>query len=229
VTLPSPIEGVEVVRNARARRARLSVDPASGRVRLTLPRRAALGQYAKWVEDHRDWIDTQRARLPQPRPFVDGAAIPLGDDLLTIDWDETRQRTIRREGERLMCGGPPEALARRVEAWLKREAKRLLAEETAYYAAKAGVTVDSVSIGDPKGRWGSCTSSGRIRYSWRLILAPSHVRRSTVAHEVAHRIHLNHSPAFHALADSLFEGDPKPSRAWFRANGASLHWYGRES
>lgn len=227
MTARGGLDGVEVVRHARARRARLSVDPASGRVRLTIPRRAALRDYARWVEDHRGWIDAQCARLPSPRPFVPGAVIPLGDDRLSIEWSADRPRSVRRAGDRLVCGGPAEGLSRRVEAWLKREAKRVLAEETAFYADQAGVTVDSVAIGDPRARWGSCTSSGRIRYSWRLILAPAHVRRATVAHEVAHRVHLNHGAEFHALVDTLFEGDPAAARQWFRAHGASLHWYGR--
>lgn len=221
------LDGVEVVRHPTARRARLSVDPASGKVRLVLPRRAALSKLAGWIEEHRGWIATQRARLPSPRPFAPGATLPFGDGELTIDWIENRPRTVRRQGETLVCGGPLDGLARRIEAWLRREAKRVLVDETAHYAARAGVTVAEVTIGDPRARWGSCTASGRIRYSWRLILAPDHVRRSTVAHEVAHRVHLNHSPAFHATVDALFEGDPDAARAWLRQNGAALHWVGR--
>ncbi len=222
------LDGVEVVRHPTARRAKLSFDPASGRVRLTLPRRATLAKLAPWVEQHRGWIDAQRARTPEARPFIPGATMPFGDGELTIDWGAARPRTIRRDGDRLICGGPIDGLARRVEAWLKREAKAVLTDETAFYAAKAGVTVDDVTIGDPRARWGSCTASGRIRYSWRLILAPDHVRRSTVAHEVAHRVHLNHSPAFHATVDALFEDDPDAARSWLRSHGASLHWIGRE-
>src|SRR3546814_3895389 len=60
----------------------------------------------------------------------------------------------------------------------------ILSEETAFYAGRAGVIVSQVTVGDPRGRWGSCAASGAIRYSWRLILAPDHVRRATVAHEV---------------------------------------------
>jgi hypothetical protein len=222
------IADVEVVRSPRARRARLSVDPASGRVRLTIPGRAALARYREWVEAHRDWIAAQQAKLPAPRPFAPGATITFGDTVLTIDWSETRSRVVRRIEDRLMCGGPAEGLTRRIDAWLKREAKQVLTDETAHYAALAGVTIDAVTIGDPRARWGSCTSSGRIRYSWRLILAPDHVRRSTVAHEVAHRVHMNHSAAFHAVADAIFEGSHAEARAWLRRHGAALHWIGRE-
>lgn len=220
---------IEVVRNARSRRAKLSVDPASGRVRLTLPPRAPLKAALRWAQEQKVWIDRQRARLPQARPFVPGADLPFDDVILVIMWDEAAPRRIVRDGEHLRCGGPLDGLSRRIETWLKREALRVLSAETAEFAAKANVTVAKVSIGDPKGRWGSCSSSGVIRYSWRLILAPAFVRRSTVAHEIAHRVHMNHGPDFHALADALTEGHPDESRAWLRANGAALHWFGRDS
>jgi predicted metal-dependent hydrolase len=84
-----------------------------------------------------------------------------------------------------------------------------------------------VGVGDTLSRWGSCSSSGAIRYSWRLILAPPEVRRATAAHEVAHRVHMNHSPAFHGLVAELFGADPKPQRDWLRREGAGLHRLGR--
>ncbi|MDF0488039.1 SprT family zinc-dependent metalloprotease [Sphingomonas sp. H39-1-10] len=222
-------EPFEVVRHPRARRARLSVDPASGRVRLTLPPRAPVKAALAWAAGQQAWIDAQRARLPMPRPFAPGALVPFGDETLTIDWDAAHPRAVTRIDDRLVCGGPAESLSRRVELWLRREALRVLSLETAECAARAGVSVSRVTVGDPRGRWGSCASSGAIRYSWRLILAPAFVRRSTVAHEVAHRVHMNHSPAFHALAANLDERDPAESRAWLRAHGAGLHWFGRES
>jgi predicted metal-dependent hydrolase len=91
------------------------------------------------------------------------------------------------------------------------------------------VTVGRVSIGDPRARWGSCSASGDIRYSWRLILAPKEVREATVAHEVAHRLHMDHSPAFHAAVVKLLGRDPAPENRWLRAHGAALYWLGRDS
>lgn len=220
---------IDIVRHPRARRAKLSMDPVRGVVRLTLPRRAALAPALRWAEQQGDWIAAQRARLPQPRPFAPGATLPFGDTILTIDWSQTAPRRVVRNGDRLCCGGPVEALARRVTAWLKREALTLLTAETAEFAALAGVTVAQVAIGDPRARWGSCASSGVIRYSWRLIMAPDHVRRATVAHEVAHRVHMNHGPQFHALVAQLVGSDDEASRSWLRRHGAGLHWLGRES
>ena len=219
---------IEVVRHPRARSMKLSFDPLTGRARLVLPRRAALKPALAWAEGKAGWIDAQRARLPVARPFVDGTVVPVADEMLTIRWTPGTRRAVRREGDVLAVQGPAETVGRRVEAWLRRTALDLLSLETAAVAAKAGVGISKVAVGDARGRWGSCASSGVIRYSWRLLLAPGFVRRATVAHEVAHRVHMNHGAAFHALAAELFGENPAASRDWLRQHGSALHWYGRE-
>ena len=218
---------IEVVRNARARRMRLAVDPRSGQVRLTLPSRMPLRQGLAWAEEQQGWIARQREKLPERQPFAPGMRIPWGDSVLEIVWPAAGGRAPRRNGNVLLCGGPLEGLGRRVERWLKTEALRLLSAETAEFAGKARVTVSRVSVGDPRARWGSCAASGAIRYSWRLAMAPDFVRRATVAHEVAHRVHMNHAPAFHRLVAELLDADPLPARVWLRTHGTSLHWIGR--
>ncbi|WP_338419521.1 M48 family metallopeptidase [Sphingomonas suaedae] len=111
-----------------------------------------------------------------------------------LGWDSGFPRTPLLDDGQIIAGGPREGYERRIERWLRRTALDTLSAETADYAALSGVSVSKVAVGDPKGRWGSCASSGVIRYSWRLILAPPEVRRATVAHEVAHRTHMNHGP-----------------------------------
>jgi predicted metal-dependent hydrolase len=219
----------DVVRHPTARRIRLSLDPASGRARLVVPKRAALKPALAWAQGKAEWIAQQRARLPQPQPYAPGMVLTVADAALTIAWVPGSRRRVEMVGEMLSLSGPIETLPRRVETWLKRQALDLLTAETAEYAAKAGVTVAKVGIGDARGRWGSCAHDGIIRYSWRLILAPGWVRRATVAHEVAHRVHMNHAPAFHALVERLYGSDPTPARAWLRDHGAALHWVGRSS
>jgi len=213
----------------RARRMRLVVDPRDGSVRLTLPRRASLRHALEWAEEKRAWIEAELSRLPIGSPIVPGCTIPLEGRQMLIDWRENASRSVRREEDRLIVGGPVEMLSTRIVRWLRQEALRVLAVETHAVAAEAGVTVGKVGVGDPKGRWGSCAVSGDIRYSWRLILAPPEVRRATVAHEVAHRLHMDHSPPFHAAAKRLFGRDPSPERRWLRENGSMLHWVGREA
>lgn len=220
---------LEVVRHPRARSVKLALDPVTGRARLVLPRRAALKPALAWAASKAEWLAAQRARLPQARPFVPGAVLPVADEPLTIAWQAGARRTVRRVGDVLTVEGPAETMARRVELWLRRHALDLLSRETAAFAVLAGVSVSGVGVGDARGRWGSCAASGAIRYSWRLLLAPGFVRRATVAHEVAHRLHMHHGPAFHAAVRELLGEDPAPARDWLRQHGAALHWYGRSS
>ena len=115
--------------------------------------------------------------------------------------------------DRLQCGGPIEAFAGRIERFLRARARDRLSQVTEEMAQKAGVTVRSVSVGDAGNRWGSCSTSGAIRYSWRIILAPPHLLRWLVANEVSHRRHMNHGPEFRALEAQLYEGNVAAARA----------------
>ncbi|WP_246350160.1 M48 family metallopeptidase [Sphingobium boeckii] len=220
---------LQIRRNPQARRMRLSVDPRDGAVILSLPQRASLRPALDWAEAHRGWIDAALAKLPEERPILPGGSVPFEGEPLLIDWQPALTRTVRHEPGRLVFGGPSESISSRVQTWLKRQARETLERETREIAVSAGVSVARVSIADPRARWGSCSADGDIRYSWRLIMAPAFVRRSTVAHEVAHRVHMDHSPAFHALARKLLGSDPAIARAWLRREGSALHWVGRGS
>jgi len=103
----------------------------------------------------------------------------------------------------------------------------VMSREAADYAAAAGVSVRSVSVGDAGTRWGSCSSQGKIRLSWRLIMAPAEVRRFVVAHEVAHLRHLDHGAEFKALEARLYGPGLAEAKAWLRRSGARLKRVGR--
>jgi hypothetical protein len=130
-------------------------------------------------------------------------------------------------GGELRCGGPETGLARRIELFLKKRALDIMSREVAEFAEMAGVVARSVSVGDAGSRWGSCSSQGRIRLSWRLILAPSPVRRFVVAHEVAHLAHLDHGPEFKALEARLFGPGLAQAKASLRRLGPRLRRVGR--
>jgi len=210
----------------RARRMRLRVDTRTRSVLLTVPRRVSQRRALAWAATHRDWLEATLAAIPDRASIVPDSTLPLFGTPRRIDWDSARPRRIEVEPDRLLVGGPVEGVESRILRWLRAEALDLLRRETAEFAAKAGVSVGRVGIGDPASRWGSCSSSGAIRYSWRLVMAPDFVRRATVAHEVAHLVHLDHSPRFHALVEQLLGADPRPARLWLKREGATLHRIG---
>ena len=206
---------------------RLKVDTRTRTVLLTVPRRVSQRRALAWAAGHRDWVEAALAAIPDAAPIVPASSIPYLGVPRRIDWDPGRPRRIEVEPDRLIAGGPVDGLEARVLRWLRAQALALLDRETREIAATAGVAVVRIGVGDPGSRWGSCSSSGTIRYSWRLVMAPEFVRRATVAHEVAHLVHLNHSPKFHALVEQLLGEDPKPARTWLRKEGAALHRVGR--
>jgi predicted metal-dependent hydrolase len=209
-----------------ARMMRLRVDRRTGEVVLTIPKRASRRQALAWAHGHSDWIEARLSEVAPATRLLPGADLPLYGRPHLIDWSADRPRTPRLEQARLLVGGPAEGVEARLLRWLRRHALDRLAAETAEFAVKAGVKVARVGVGDPLSRWGSCSATGGIRYSWRLILAPDWVRRATVAHEVAHRVHMNHGADFHGLVERLLGADPKPARLWLRRHGPVLHRIG---
>lgn len=216
---------VRLVHHARARRYRLVFDAARAELRLTLPRRGSSAKALAWASEQQDWLAEQVGKAAAPVRVGPGTLLPVFGVERRIGWDPAHPRAVRLESDALLLGGPAESAARRVERWLRAEALVLMERESRALAAAAGLTVGRVGIGDPRSRWGSCTHDGDLRYSWRLVMAPDHVRRATVAHEVAHLRHMDHSPAFHALVAELHDGDVAAARSWLRREGRGLHRY----
>jgi hypothetical protein len=211
----------------RAKVMRLRVDPRTGAVLLTVPRRVSSKKAVEWAAGHREWIEAALAKVEARVAIEPGAIIPYLGLPHFIDWAADRPRSVHARDERLVVGGPLDVLESRLVRWMKQQAKIVFEYETQEFAVKAGVDVRRIGVGDPVSRWGSCSASGVVRYSWRLILAPAWVRRATVAHEVAHRVHMNHGPQFHALVKELLGADPAPARQWLKCEGVKLHRIGK--
>lgn len=210
-------------RHPRSRGYRLRLD-RTGVARLTLPVRASAQRAVAWAREQGPWIAAELDRLTsRDCVLADGARFTLEGAPVTIAWAEGASRSVTREGDRLLLGGPRDRAGERVLRWLKALAADTLTKETRALADRHGLALRSVAVGDPTSRWGSCTASGAIRYSWRLILAPPEIRIATVAHEVAHLRHLDHSAAFHAFHRAICPSDTVAARAWLRAHGAALH------
>ena len=222
--LPLP---VEIRRLKNARRLRLRLDADRQLLTLTCPARANLGRALAWVAGQKPWIDAQIAAALPPEPLAPGALIPIEGRDVELIWDESAPRAPKLEAATLVSGGPRSGFERRVERFLRALALDTLSLDTAHYAALAGVKPAAVSVGDAGSRWGSCSSDGRIRYSWRLILAPEAARRYVAAHEVAHLTHLDHGPDFKALEARLYGPGLAGAKALLRRHGPRLKRIGR--
>ncbi|HEX2804164.1 MAG TPA: YgjP-like metallopeptidase domain-containing protein [Sphingomicrobium sp.] len=206
---------------------RLRLDETERLLKVTHPRHVRASAALDWAAAQRPWVDEQLARALPAEPFAAGAVIPVEGVDVELHWSEDLPRRPALRDGRLGCGGPQSGFARRIETFLKRLAQDRLSVETAAIARSAGLQASSVSVGDARTRWGSCSSSGAIRYSWRLILAPSDARRFVVAHEVAHLKHLNHGKDFKAFERELFGGETAAAEDLLRAVGPRLRRIGR--
>ncbi|WP_432787686.1 M48 family metallopeptidase [Novosphingobium rhizosphaerae] len=214
---------VEIRRLPQARRMTLRLAHDGSAARISIPTWARTADAVAFVRDRADWLAAQLERLPPPAQLAPGTALPFRGDVLTVAWDARHPRRPVVDDGQLLVGGPAEQLAGRVERWLAAEALRLCAADLAHYCARAGLPVPRLALSNAKRRWGSCASDGSIRINWRLIMAPDAVRRSVVAHEVAHLVHFDHSPAFHALLGQLFEGSVAAANRWLKAEGRGLY------
>jgi predicted metal-dependent hydrolase len=222
---------VRVRRHRQARRYTLRIAAATRDVVLTMPLRGSLKEAGAFAQKHGGWIAARLGRLPEAVRFADGVIIPLRGAPHRIDhrrgvrgtaWIETAEN-----GEHLLCvtGGAPH-IDRRVGDFLRREAKRDLEVASRRYAGALGAGIRRVTVRDQASRWGSCSTTGVLSYSWRLILAPPFVLDYLAAHEVAHLVEMNHSARFWGVLARLYP-EHERAKSWLDAHGSDLHRYGQ--
>ena len=208
-----------------ARRLTLRLAPDGSEIRVTMPSYARDADALAFARARVDWLAAQRARLSLRVAIGPGAALPFRGTKLRIAHDPAwPRRPVVGDGV-IRLGGSVESIEARLKRWLAAEARALFAQDVAQYAEAARLPVPVLALSSARARWGSCSTKGIVRLNWRLVMAPDAVRRSVVAHEVAHLVHFDHSPRFHALLAGLFEGDIAAANAWLKAQGRSLYGY----
>ncbi|MEM6385381.1 MAG: SprT family zinc-dependent metalloprotease [Pseudomonadota bacterium] len=214
----APEVTVNLRRSRRARRISLRVSSLDGKITLTMPpgTPARVGQ--AFAEEKAAWLRRAVGNVLAPVPVVIGASLPIGgqDHLVTLG--KGRAAAIK-DG---MIAAPAAREGPAVEALLKLLARERLSQSVTRYANRLGRTPGRLTLRDTRSRWGSCSSSGNLMFSWRLIMAPVRVLDYVAAHEVAHLQHMDHSTAFWACVEDLFP-DHKAERVWLRQEGATLH------
>jgi predicted metal-dependent hydrolase len=210
----------------RARRVGLRIDAARRRVELVLPRGVPPELGLRFLQAKRGWVAARFAALPRPVPFSEGAVVPILGVLHRIRRSQNLAAAPVEiaEGE-IRVRGDAAHLARRVRDHLASLARDELAQRARPLADRLGRKIARISVRDPKSRWGSCSSSGNLSFSWRLIFAPAEVVDYVVAHEVAHLVEMNHGPRFWRLVDGLAPANAR-HRGWLDRHRAELLSYG---
>ena len=196
---------------------------------VAAPRRASEREIRRALVTKSGWIlsklDDWAARPAAPELVLEsGASLPWLGSELTLDLrGEGVRTTVRREGDRLILKHDPHldgelrtrTLTKALQRFYKREGEALMAPKVEAYAARLGRPVRKVIVRDQKRRWGSCASDATIRLNWRLMGFPEALIDYVCAHEAAHLVEANHSPAYWRVVESLMP-DWKPRRQQMR-------------
>jgi predicted metal-dependent hydrolase len=231
VTVGGRVLPLAIRRHPRATRLTMRLAPDGSEVRITLPKWGRTLDALVFVRSRTDWLEGQLAVVPRADPPAPDGAVAYRGALLRVEWAPRFARRPALGDGCIRLGGPEDTVPTRIRRWLEAEALHLLAADLAHYCALAGRPVPELRLSRAQRRWGSCSGPrdhdrqrGQcIRINWRLVQAPDHVRRSVVAHEVAHLVHFDHSPAFRALLAGLFEGDLEAADQWLRREGRGLY------
>lgn len=224
---------VEVRRHPGARRLTLRVSRTRRAVIVTLPLQCDLDEAGSFISRHIDWVRERLDNLPDPVPFAHGQAMPLrGEPHEIVFTGCTRSRVVqvlRGEGARpqIRVPGPRDSAARRLRSWLIEEAKRDLDKRVAVHAKRLEVSAKRIAVRDQSSRWGSCSTTRVLSFSWRLLMAPPAILDYVAAHEVAHLAEMNHGPRFWALVRKALP-DFETSKRWLQVYGTDLHRYGAD-
>lgn len=217
---------VAIRRLPQARRLTLRLAPDGSEIRVSMPQWAHTAEAVAFARSRADWLAAQLAVLPPRREHGHGSIFPYRGAMLRIEHEPgTRRRPAVIEGT-VRLGGPAESLVPRISRWLQAEARNHITADLAHYCARAEVAVPALALSNARRRWGSCSARGTIRINWRLVMAPDFVRRSVVAHEVAHLLHFDHGPSFHAALEDLFEDSVNEADRWLKREGRGLYsWF----
>lgn len=227
--LPS---GVVLRPSARARRIALKLDVTAGHVVLIVPQRTPLDVAQDFAWARRDWVEGVLSALPTPVPFVNGAILPLWGKNIRVEVESGHKgsRVALDQNRGVLCvrlavGAHDSAPI--IERFLWGYARTMFLPLLLAKADRLGLPSPHMTVREMKTRWGSCCqeNGGRISLSWRLIFAPLATSDYVVAHEVAHLLHGNHSPAFWALCKSL-SVSYAVGKAWIHKEGITLTRFG---
>ena len=180
----------------------------------------AIEKKSAWILEKQQLVLNRRNQNPAKR-CEDGETFLLFSKPLTLIFDDSSDCVTVR-GEYLSVPARMRANAQSaITAWYKAQALTVIRERADFYAAFAGVSYKSLKITSALKRWGSCSGSGRLCFTWRLAMAPVEMIDYVVVHELSHILHHDHSKAFWSSVEN-FMPDYKVRREWFRENSALL-------
>lgn len=217
---------INIRENPRSSRLSMKWHPVHCQVQLIKPLKASMDDIQRFLKKSEGWLKKINVTENKKHNFCDGAEIPIFGQIYKLVYHYAEKpKIIHGENVLNIYGFDPIIIPGMVKDWLRNYIYQFVCELSHELAARVGKQVGTITVKDVHTRWGSCSSTGNLTYSWRLVFAPQEVTEYVCAHEVAHLIEMNHSPAFWKIVESLCP-DYKNLKQWLKAKGKSLFLYG---
>lgn len=210
-----------IKKHRTSRRMILRYQPKKNCISLTLPRYTSVKAGLIFVHEKAVWLTNQIASNLTKNVFADGSVFSILGEEINIKYVGGRGVDDIIDGT-LKIHGAEEFLERRVRVFLHKKCKIEIENYAREFCTALNIKHEKISLRDTSSRWGSCSANGNLSFSWRLIFAPRAVLEYVVAHEVAHIVQHNHSPAFWAVVAHICPQWQK-QRDWLKKYGKTLH------
>ncbi|MCG6874599.1 MAG: M48 family metallopeptidase [Betaproteobacteria bacterium] len=209
-------------RRARRRTIGIAVDEQG--LHASAPRWVTLTEVEAFIREKQAWVLRKlreaRANARPPFQWREGARLPyLGAEVGVFT--APVGAPSRLMGDRLELAAASSTLRESALDWLRARALALFGERVAALAPCVDVGVRRLSLSNARTQWGSCTTDGRVRLSWRLIHLRIALIDYVVAHELVHLRHMNHSARFWRTVERICP-DYQAARGELRALSHSL-------
>lgn len=195
---------------------------ADARLIIRAPMRAKTAAIDAFVNSKRDWIIKKQLELLcslkryEDVSLEDGGRLPYLGGLCVVRRAAADKITCA-DGEIIV---PERFSETEVVSWLKNEAKSFILPRVSHFSQLSGFKCRAVKITGAKTRWGSCSATNNLSFTWRLVMCPTEVIDYVVVHELCHVAHKNHSREFWRAVGEIIP-DYKDRRSWLRENSAA--------
>lgn len=214
----------ELIRSKRKTLA-LVIKP-DGSLLVRAPMRASKTAIEDFIEKNRAWIEKHRAKAlatlpPAPKQYIRGERFPYLGTTYPLEVVEGQREPLRLDGTFKLAIAHQNDAARVFESWYRQHARQIISARVEFFARQYDFQYKGIRITSARTRWGSCSATGSLSFSWRLVLAPLVAVDYVVVHELVHTVFHNHSKQFWRRVGTIMPEYPE-HRKWLQEHGRQI-------